>query len=123
MAHVELEAGQVTVRLNPLDEVLSLHGSLHMRYRDIQSVTTDPVPPALFRGFRIGTNVPGIKVAGTFYNGDGAVFYDFHDRLHCLTFELAHETYQQVVVQVDKDQDRDALARGITQRLAMQAGR
>jgi len=30
MAHIELEADRVSVNLNPLDEILSLHGSLHV---------------------------------------------------------------------------------------------
>ena len=45
----------------------------------IRLVTSDPVSPARCRGFRIGTNVPGIKVGGTFFIEDGVVFYDSHD--------------------------------------------
>lgn len=117
MAHVELESGCVDVQMNPLDEILSLHGSLRMPYSHIRSVSTDPVPPAWCRGFRIGTNVPGIKVAGTFFTGDGVVFYDFHDPDRCLTFQLEHEHYRSVVVQVDKDQDPAGLAGKIRARL------
>lgn len=117
MAHIELEADRVSVHLNPLDEVLALHGSLHMKYRDLTSVVHEPVPGDWYRGFRIGTNIPGVKVAGTFFNGDGVVFFDFHDPARCLTFELAHGFYKRVVVQVDKDQDPDALAMAISARI------
>lgn len=72
----------------------------------------------MYRGVRIGTNAPGIKVAGTFFAGDGMVFYDFHDPRRCLTFELAHQHYRRVVVQVDTDQDPSALAKAIMARLA-----
>ena len=118
MAHIELETDRVSVQLSPLDEILSLHGSLHIPYSHIRSVASEPVPPALYRGIRIGTNVPGVKVAGTFFAGDGMVFYDFHDPQRCLSFELAHQHYRRVVVQVDKDQDAAVLARAITARLA-----
>lgn len=118
MAHIELEAGRVGVRMSPLDEILALHGSLHIPYSHIRSVVFEPVPPAWFRGIRIGTNVPGVKVAGTFFTGEGAIFYDFHDPNRCLTFELDHEHYRRVVVQVDEDQSPAALAIGITARLA-----
>lgn len=117
MAHVELEADRLSVQMNPLDEVLSLHGTLHIAYGNIRSVTTGPVPPAWFRGVRIGTNIPGVKVAGTFFTPDGMVFYDFHDPSRCLTLELAHQHYHRVVVQVDEDQDPAALAEQISARL------
>lgn len=117
MAHVALDTDRVRVELNPLDEVLSLHGSLHLPYSHIRSITCDPVPPAWSRGFRIGTNMPGVKVAGTFFTGDGVVFYDFHDPARCLTFELAHERYRNVVVQVDKDQEPEELVSKIAARL------
>lgn len=117
MARIELEPDRVSVHLNVLDEVLAMHGSLHLPYRDIRTVAHAPVPDAWYRGFRIGTNIPGVKVAGTFFNGGDTVFYDFHDPARCLTFELTHERYQHVVVQVDKDQDPDALARQIAARI------
>lgn len=117
MARIVLEADRVSVHLTPLDEVLALHGSLHILYRHITSVVHNPVPPGWFHGFRVGTNIPGVKIAGTFFNGDGVVFYDFHDPARCLTFELAHQLYKRVVVQVDKDQDPEMLARQISARI------
>ena len=118
MAHVELEPEGVSVHLGPLDEILALHGSLELPYSHIRSVNADRVPPAWCRGIRIGTNVPGVKVAGTFFTDEGMIFYDFHDPQRCLTFELAHQHYRRAVVQVDKDQDPATLAREISARLA-----
>lgn len=122
MARVELEADRVSMQLSPLDEVLSLHGSLHIPYRHILAAHADPVPEAWFRGFRVGTNIPGVKVAGSFYNGEGAMFYDFHDPARCLTLELDHEHYRRVVVEVAHDQNAAALATQITARLPPAAG-
>jgi hypothetical protein len=117
MAHIELEADRVSMQLSLLDEVLAMHGSLHIPYRHITAVHAGPVPEAWFRGFRIGTNIPGVKVAGSFYNGDGVVFYDFHDPARCLTLETTHERYHGVVVEVDHDQDPVALAQQVAARL------
>jgi len=122
MARVELEADRVSMHLSLLDEVLALHGSLHIPYRHIQAAHADPVPETWFRGFRIGTNIPGVKVAGSFYNGEGVMFYDFHNPARCLTLELADEHYRRVVVEVDRDQDAAALAVRITARLPPAAG-
>jgi hypothetical protein len=117
MARVVLTDHDVTVHLSPLDEVLSLHGSLRIPYTHVAAAAADPVPPDWYRGFKIGTNIPGLKVAGTFVTGEGAIFYDFHDGGRCLTLELRHERYRRVVVEVDRDQDHAALAAEIRARL------
>ena len=117
MAHVDVATDRLQITLSLGDEILSLHGAFHLPYSHIASVSTDPVPEAFFRGLRIGTNLPGVKTAGTFITGDGTIFYDFHDPAHCLTLNLSHETYRQVVVEVDRDQDRDGLAAAIRQHI------
>lgn len=117
MARIEPGAERVDIYLSPLDEILALHGSLHLPYSHIRAVSHAPVPPDWFLGLRIGSNVPGVKVAGTFFTTQGTIFYDFHDAGHCLTFELVHEHYLRVVVEVNRDQDPEALAERITARL------
>ncbi len=117
MATVSVEESAVAVRLSLGDEILALHGSLHIPFSHIRSVSTDPVPETWYRGMKFGTNLPGVKTAGTFITGDGMIFYDFHDPSRCLTFNLSHERYQQVVVEVDHDQDPKALAAAVRQRL------
>lgn len=116
MAHIECKTDHVDIRLSPLDEVLALHGTLHLPYSHIRSVRTDPVPGDWFRGLRIGTDVPGLKVAGTFIGARGIAFYDFSDPHRCLIFEVVHQHYKRVVVQVDRDQDPAALAVRINER-------
>ncbi|HEX7326900.1 MAG TPA: hypothetical protein VF292_16345 [Rhodanobacteraceae bacterium] len=117
MAHIELEHDCVAVRLNWVDKVLALHGSLGIPYDHITSVAHTPVPQDWFRGVRIGTNLPGVKVAGTFFTVDGRIFYDFSDASRCLVFGLEHERYTHVVVQVDAEQDPADLAQRIVTRL------
>lgn len=117
MAHVEVAPDKLVITLSLADEILSLHGSFHLPYTHIASVSTDPVPEAWFRGVRIGTNLPGVKTAGTFITGDGTIFYDFHNRSRCLTLNLSHETYRQVVVEVDDGLDPEVLAESIRLRL------
>ena len=116
MARIELSERDVTVHLSPLDEVLALHGSLRIPFTHIAAASADPVPPDWYRGFRIGTNIPGVKVAGTFITDEGSIFYDFHDGERCLTLDLSHERYRRVIVEVDRDQDPAALASEIRSR-------
>ena len=110
MARIDCDDERIEILLSPLDEVLSLHGSLHIPLTHVRSVRHETVPEEWFRGFRIGTNFPGVKVAGTFFTGDGMIFYDFHDPTRCLILDLAHEHYSRVIVEVDKDQDPGELA-------------
>lgn len=117
MAHVEVGSDKLAITLSLGDEILSMHGAFHLPYTHIASVSTDSVPDAWFRGIRIGANLPGIKTAGTFITGDGNIFYDFHNPNRCLTLHLSHETYRQVVVEVDQGQDPEALATSIRQHL------
>lgn len=121
MARIEVADGEVRIHLSVVEEVLSLHGALHIPLRHIVGVSADPVPKALWRGVRIGANIPGVLVAGTFLTGDGAIFYDIRQGDRCLTLELAGETYKRVVVEVGPEQDPADLARAITAAQAGQA--
>jgi hypothetical protein len=58
-----------------------------------------------FEGDRIrfglaGTNIPGLLTAGTFYQHEGAIFFDVHDPERTIVFELEHERYRRLVVEV-----------------------
>ncbi len=119
LAHVDLTQDRVMFRLNLADEFLSLHGSMSIPFGHILSVSSEPVPETWWRGFRVGTNLPGIKVAGTFYGPDGAVFCDFHDPARCLTLELDHDRYRRVIVEVDADQSAHELADAIGARTSV----
>ncbi|MCL6595806.1 MAG: hypothetical protein K6V73_06285 [Firmicutes bacterium] len=122
MAHVDLTQDAVVFHLSLADELLSVHGSLRVPYTHIVTVSADPVPVEWWRGFRVGTNIPGIKVAGTFFGPDGAVFCDFHRNDRCLTLELSHDTYRRVIVEVDPDQSAAELAAMLSARIGASAG-
>ena len=117
MARIKSEPDGVFIELSWPDKVLALSGSLRIPYAHIAEVHADPVPRAWYRGMRIGTNLPGIKVAGTFVNEDGIIFYDFRDPNRCVTFILSHDRYTKVVVEVDLDHDPKSLSLDIRRRL------
>jgi len=118
MATFRLLDDAVEIDLSLADEILSLHGRLRIPYGHIEAVAADPVPQEWFRGVRMGTNLPGLKVAGSFLTPDGVRFFDFHDPNRCVTLSLRHDRYVQVTVEVDAGQDATAVARSIQDRLA-----
>jgi hypothetical protein len=117
VARFQVDSEAVEIDLSFADELLSLHGKFRVPFAHIRSVSTDRVPAALWRGVRFGTNLPGVKVAGTFINADGITYYDFHDPERCITLELSHDRYARVVVEVDRDEDPAAIAQDIRSRL------
>jgi hypothetical protein len=117
MARFRLDDDAVEIDLSLVDELLSIHGRFRIAYPHIRSVSTERVPDALFRGVRFGTNLPGVKVAGTFIGASGVTYYDFHDPDRCITLVLSHDRYAEVVVEVDQDEDPAQVAGQIRARL------
>lgn len=109
MASIEVRDGRIDIHLSISEEVLALHGALHIPLRHVIGVSAEPVPPAAWRGVRIGTNVPGVVVAGTFYTAEGAVFYDMRHGDRCVTIELADDRFKRVVVELEPGQDPQAV--------------
>lgn len=119
MARVELKETSVHITLKLADEVLALHGSFEIPYTHIDEASSEAPDSAagFFKGVKIGTNIPGVKTAGTFITASGTMFYDYTTGDRCLTLRLNHEHYREVVVEVDGDQDPSSLARSINARL------
>jgi hypothetical protein len=47
----------------------------------------------------------------------GMAFLEYADGKNCLVLETQHETYKYVVVQLDRDQDPDAIAAEVNRRI------
>jgi hypothetical protein len=86
----------------------------------VRSVRVDPEPArGWWHGLKMpGTNIPGVLTAGTFYQGDGWVFYDVHDPEKTIVLELEHEHYKRLVVEVE---DPHAVAAMLTDALTARA--
>ena len=55
--------------------------------------------------------------AGRCFLPGGLAFLDYSSGENCLVLDTQHETYETVIVQVDRDQDPDALAAEINRRI------
>lgn len=104
----------IEIRLTVVEEVLALHGTLRVPLAHIRSVSTEPVPPALWRGVKLGTNLPGLMVAATFVTEEGVVFYDIRHGERCVTLELADDRYKRIVIELDAAHDPADVASAIT---------
>jgi hypothetical protein len=104
MARLTIEDGVLTITMQGIDKVLALRGHVSVPLQHIRSVVVRP-PEAyqIWHGLRVGTNLPGVVTAGTFFTGDGRVFYDVHNADNTIGITLEGETYRELVVEVDDE--------------------
>ena len=103
MVTVSVEDDRVRFEVQGWDKLWALKSQLEFPLSHIASVRVDPEPArGWWHGLRIpGTQIPGIITAGTFYQLDGAVFYDVHDPDRTIVLELNHEHYKRLVIEVE----------------------
>jgi hypothetical protein len=103
MVTVSVEDDRVRFEVQGWDKLWALKSQLEFPLSHIDSVRVDPEPArGWWHGLRIpGTQIPGIITAGTFYQLDGAVFYDVHDPDRTIVLELNHEHYKRLVIEVE----------------------
>jgi|SRR5579884_2514851 len=118
MARVTIEGNNVQVVLSPMDKVWAVHCSLTIPLAHVKLARVeDENGWTHLWGKIIGTNAPGLKMAGTFFFPGGLAFLDYGDGKNCLVLETQNERYKYVVVQVDRDQDPDVLAAELNRRV------
>ena len=102
MVEVTVEGDRVRFDVNGWDKMWSLKSRLEIPLAHMTSVRIDPEPArGWWHGFRMpGTQIPGVLTAGTFYQHDGAVFYDVHDPERTIVIELDHDHYRRLIVEV-----------------------
>src|SRR3982074_1688783 len=100
MVHISIEADVVNFDVEGLDKLWSFKSRLSIPLTHIISVRIDPeAARGWWHGLKIvGTSVPGVLTAGTFYENGGVVFYDVHDPEKTIVMELAHERYKRLIV-------------------------
>lgn len=103
MVVVSVDGDRVRFEVQGWDKLWALTSRLEIPLAHIQSVRHDPEPArGWWHGLRLpGTQIPGVLTAGTFYQLDGAVFYDVHDPERTIVLELDHEHYTRLVIEVD----------------------
>ena len=103
MVRISVEGDRVRFEVEGWDKLWALKSQLEIPISHIRAVRADPEPArGWWHGLRIpGTQIPGILTAGTFYQSDGAVFYDVHDPERTIVVDLNHEHYNRLVIEVE----------------------
>lgn len=118
MARIAIESNNLHVQLSPMDKVWAVHGSLviPLAHVTLARVEDENGWQHLW-GKIIGTNAPGLKMAGTFFYPGGLAFLDYADGKNCVVLETQHERFKHVIVQLDRDQNPDAFVAELNRRI------
>ena len=97
-------------RFEGAQKYLALKRSLRIPLKNIESVSTETVNPPWLAS-RIGTHLPPVFWAGSFWTRNGKIFYYVRDRSKCITLKLRDHDYSKVVVEVE---DKESTARELS---------
>jgi hypothetical protein len=103
MVTITVEGDRVRFEVEGWDKFWAFKSQLEIPLEHIDDVRADPEPArGWWHGFRMpGAQIPGVLTAGTFYQSDGAVFYDVHDPERTVVLDLNHEHYKRLVIEVE----------------------
>jgi hypothetical protein len=102
MAKVALIDQMLRLELSPLDMIAAIHGSFAIPIDTVLGASTTK-PPGFFSSVKVlGTNAPGLKMAGSFFYHGESVFFDFRGNEDAvLVIDLARGGYRHLFVHVD----------------------
>ncbi|GAC1659109.1 MAG: hypothetical protein NVS9B12_11940 [Vulcanimicrobiaceae bacterium] len=106
MATITIDEENLNIVLGTWDKIWAFHGSLRIPLAHVSGVRIAD-QAAWQRAWTklVGTSLPGIKTAGTFFSGDGLIFCDYGDGKSTVEIDVTHEFYKQIVIQLDEGKD------------------
>src|SRR6266513_240541 len=104
MVDISIQGDRIHLDVECVDQLWALRSHLEFPLSHIRAVRVDPqAARGWWHGLRLmGSNIPGILTAGTFYQQGGIVFYDVHDPERTIVLELDHELYKRLIVEVEE---------------------
>ncbi|HLL44099.1 MAG TPA: hypothetical protein VK369_13215 [Segetibacter sp.] len=102
MVNIKLERDVIIFVVAGWDKLWSFKSSLEIPIAHITDVYADPNPAmGWFEGLKIiGTSIPNIFKAGTFYQEGEVVFWDVRNPQNTIVIELVHEQFNKLVIEV-----------------------
>ena len=84
------------------DKLWAFKSSLEIPLAHIVQIRVNPtVAHGWWHGLRMpGTNIPGVLIAGTFYQDRKRVFWDVHNPDNTVVNQLKDERYEELIVEV-----------------------
>jgi hypothetical protein len=121
MVDLSVSGGNLVQHVRGADKLWALKSSLEIPLAHIAEIRADAgVAHGWYHGIQmLGTNVPGVLTAGTFYQHGKRVFWDVHNPDNTVVIELRDERYNELIIEVDDPQAAVALVKSV---LPLQTG-
>jgi hypothetical protein len=102
MVSVSVGNGYAVFEVRGLDQLWALRSRLDIPLTHITNVEHDPEQVGRWwHGWKLlGTDVPGLFAAGTFYYHGELVFWDVSEPANTIIVSLDHERYKKLIVEV-----------------------
>lgn len=102
MVEIEIEAGKAIFKVKGWDKLWALKSSLEIPLSHIQDAFPDPaLVMELTDSLKlIGTSIPTLFRAGTFYTHGDLVFWDVRHPEQSLVVVLTHEFFKKLIIEV-----------------------
>ena len=102
MVDLNIKNGTVVFEVLGLHKLWTLKSRIMVPLRHIRAVRADPtVKLGWWKGWRVpGTHIPGVIVAGTYYQGGKRIFWDVVRPADAVVVELIDEPYDQLIIEV-----------------------
>ncbi len=102
MVNVTVQGDRVVFEVEGLDKLWSLRSRLEIPAAHIAGVEANADQVGRWwHGLKLmGTDVPGLFAAGTFYFHGELVFWDVRDPASTVIVSLEHERYKKLIIQV-----------------------
>lgn len=102
MVEITVVGDKAVFEVEGWDKVWSFRSRLEIPLTHIRGVHADPHPAmGWFQGLKLlGTDIPNIFKAGTFYQEGEYVFWDVHHPEKTIVIDLDHERFAKLIVEV-----------------------
>jgi hypothetical protein len=107
VATIEMERGDLVVRLTPLEQLAAMRHEVRLPWSSIESISVDDDPWCALRGIRApGASIPGVAAYGVRrLTGHRPDFAALHGRGPAVRVELGPEShFARLVISVDDPQ-------------------
>jgi hypothetical protein len=120
MVDITIQDGRAVFNVEGMHKLWSFRSRIDIPLTHITGVDADPDQVGVWwHGFKLlGTDVPGMFAAGTFYYHRELVFWDVHDPASTVIVSLEHERYKKLIIEVSDVADTVARLRAALSRSA-----
>jgi hypothetical protein len=119
MVNITVHGDRITFRVEGWHQLWAFRTELEIPLAHITGVEVNPAQVGTWwHGFKvIGTDVPGLFAAGTFFYHGELVFWDVRHPEQTIIVALDHERYKKLIVEVEDPASTAAMLRGAIDRV------